>query len=173
MIMKKKLSMTIGVIAVVTVLGLGMYHSDASQTEPTLTTDEIKSLISDQYPGEITEIELEKDFNKAVYELEIVGKDKKYELKVDGNSGEILKLKEKTVMHATENNEEDTTDNKENKQDEKLILKEKQNEKSKKDQDKKKQTKEKKEKITKEKQKKQNQKPKIKMELKDVSKQLK
>lgn len=136
MIMKKKLSITIGAIAIVAVLGLGMYHSDASQTEPTLTTDEIKSLISDQYPGEITEIELEKDFNKAVYELEIEGKDKKYELKVDGNSGEILKLKEKTVMHASENKEEDKTDNKEDKQDEKLILKEKQDEKDKANQDK-------------------------------------
>jgi len=169
MIMKKKLSMTIGVIAVVTVLGLGMYHSDASQTEPTLTTDEIKSLISDQYPGEITEIELEKDFNKAVYELEIVGKDKKYELKVDGNSGEILKLKEKTVMHATENNEEDTTDNKENKQDEKLILKEKQNEKSKKDQDKDKQTKDKQEKNNNGEAEKSKQKPKDKNAIIDVS----
>jgi len=169
MIMKKKLSMTIGVIAVVTVLGLGMYHSDASQTEPTLTTDEIKSLISDQYPGEITEIELEKDFNKAVYELEIVGKDKKYELKVDGNSGEILKLKEKTVMHATENNEEDTTDNKENKQDEKLILKEKQNEKSKKDQDQDKQTKDKQEKNNNGEAEKSKQKPKDKNAIIDVS----
>ncbi|MBU5468567.1 PepSY domain-containing protein [Virgibacillus sp. MSJ-26] len=167
--MKKKLSMTIGVIAVVTVLGLGMYHSDASQTEPTLTTDEIKSLISDQYPGEITEIELEKDFNKAVYELEIVGKDKKYELKVDGNSGEILKLKEKTVMHATENNEEDTTDNKENKQDEKLILKEKQNEKSKKDQDQDKQTKDKQEKNNNGEAEKSKQKPKDKNAIIDVS----
>lgn len=169
MIMKKKLSMIIGVIAVVTVLGLGMYHSDASQTEPTLTTDEIKSLISDQYPGEITEIELEKDFNKAVYELEIVGKDKKYELKVDGNSGEILKLKEKTVMHATENNEEDTTDNKENKQDEKLILKEKQNEKSKKDQDQDKQTKDKQEKNNNGEAEKSKQKPKDKNAIIDVS----
>src|SRR5690625_1835563 len=124
MIMKKKLSMTIGVIAVVTVLGLGMYHSDASQTEPTLTTDEIKSLISDQYPGEITEIELEKYFNKNDYEQEIEEKDKKNELKVDENSSEILKLKEKTVMHTKQNNEENTTDNKKNKQDEKLILKE-------------------------------------------------
>src|SRR5690625_41618 len=169
MIMKKKLSMTIGVIAVVAVLGLGMYHSDASQTEPTLTTDEIKSLISDQYPGEITEIELEKDFNKAVYELEIEGKDKKYELKVDGNSGEILKLKEKTVMHATENNEEDTTDNKENKQDEKLILKEKQDEKDKTDQDKDNQTKDKQEKNNKGEGEKSNQKPKEKNAIIDVS----
>ena len=167
--MKKKLSMTIGVIAVVAVLGLGMYHSDASQTEPTLTTDEIKSLISDQYPGEITEIELEKDFNKAVYELEIEGKDKKYELKVDGNSGEILKLKEKTVMHATENNEEDTTDNKENKQDEKLILKEKQDEKDKTDQDKDNQTKDKQEKNNKGEGEKSNQKPKEKNAIIDVS----
>src|SRR5699024_12007970 len=105
----------------------------------------------------------------AVYELEIEGKDKKYELKVDGNSGEILKLKEKTVMQTTENNEEDTKDNKENKQDEKLILKEKQDEKDKTDQDKDNQTKDKQEKNNKGEGEKSNQKTKEKNAIIDIS----
>lgn len=118
--MKKKIGMIFGAVVVVAILGLGMYHSDASQMEPTLTSEEVKSLVSEQYPGEITEIELKKDFNNSVYEVEIDGKGKKYELKIDGNSGEVLKLNEKTVMSATGEKEDKEEGNKEE-----LVVKEK------------------------------------------------
>jgi|SRR5690625_3734933 len=117
--MKKKIGMIFGAVVVVAILGLGMYHSDASQMEPTLTSEEVKSLVSEQYPGEITDIELKKDFNNSVYEVEIDGKGKKYELKIDGNSGEVLKLNEKTVMSAKGEKKKD----KENKDE--LVVKEK------------------------------------------------
>jgi len=118
--MKKKIGMIFGAVIVVTILGLGMYHSDASQMEPTLTSEEVKSLVSEQYPGEITEIELKKDFNNSVYEVEIEGKGKKYELKIDGNSGEVLKLNEKTVMSSTGEKKDKEDENKDE-----LIVKEK------------------------------------------------
>ncbi len=95
--MKKKIAMLTGGLAVVLVLGLGIYKSDASQADPTLNYDEVKGLILSQYPGTISEIELEKDNNRAVYEIEIVNEGMEYDLKVDANSGEILKLKEKQV----------------------------------------------------------------------------
>lgn len=93
--MKKKVAIIAGAFALAAVLGLGIYKSDASQADPKLNYDEVTDLISSQYPGEITEMELEKDGNRAVYEIEIVDEGMEYELKVDGNSGEILKLKEK------------------------------------------------------------------------------
>ncbi|HLR52131.1 MAG TPA: PepSY domain-containing protein [Candidatus Avamphibacillus sp.] len=100
--MKKKIALTAGALVVATTLGLGIYHSDASHVEPTLTTEDVESLVADQYPGTITDMELEKDFNKAVYEVEIEGEGKKYKLKLDGSSGEVLELKEKTVMNTAE-----------------------------------------------------------------------
>jgi len=103
--MKKKIAIIAGAFAVALTLGLGIYKSDASQAEPTLNYDEVTDLISDQYPGKITEMELEKDNNRAVYEIEIVNDGMEYELKVDGNSGEIIKLKEKRIAA---NDEDDT-----------------------------------------------------------------
>ncbi|WP_217587359.1 PepSY domain-containing protein [Lentibacillus saliphilus] len=96
--MKKKLLMTGSAVVAAAVLGLGIYHSDASQTNPALSTSDIKQLVKDQYPGTITEIELEKSNNKAVYEVEIVGDGKEYELTLNAETGEVLKLKEKTYF---------------------------------------------------------------------------
>ena len=95
--MKKKIAIIAGAFAIALTLGLGIYKSDASQAEPKLNYDEVTNLISDQYPGKITDMELEKGNNRAVYEIEIVNEGMEYELKVDGNSGEILKLKEKQI----------------------------------------------------------------------------
>lgn len=89
--------MVAGVLAVVIALGIGMYQSDASQKGPRLSPEEVKSFVLSQYPGTITELELERDDNRAIYEIEIVKDNMEYELKVDGNSGEILKLKEKLI----------------------------------------------------------------------------
>lgn len=81
------------------VLGLGIYHSNASQGSPKLSTDDIKEIVSTQYPGTITEIEFETDFNKAIYEVEVVSDGKEYDLKLDGNTGEVVKLKEKSITN--------------------------------------------------------------------------
>ena len=96
--MKKKIAIITGVFAITIALGLGIYKSDASQAEPKLNYDEVRGLISAQYPGTITEMELDMDRNRAVYEIEIENDGMEYELKVDGNSGEIIKLKEKTFQ---------------------------------------------------------------------------
>lgn len=95
--MKKKIAIITGVFAITIALGLGIYKSDASQAEPKLNYDEVRGLISAQYPGTITEMELDMDRNRAVYEIEIENDGMEYELKVDGNSGEIIKLKEKKI----------------------------------------------------------------------------
>ncbi|MFD2131345.1 PepSY domain-containing protein [Pseudogracilibacillus auburnensis] len=93
--MIKKTLITSGVIALAAALGFGIYHSDASQSDPKLTFDDIRNLVSSQYPGTITEIELEKKQNQSIYEVEIINDNMEYDLKLDGNSGEIIKLKEK------------------------------------------------------------------------------
>src|SRR5690625_1169197 len=116
-IMKKKIMIIAGAIAVATVLGFGIYKSDASQAEPKLNYDEVENLISTQYPGTITEMELEKRNNRAIYEIEIVNDGMEYELKVDGNSGEIVKLNEKRIAaKQKENTQTETIDLEQEKQ---------------------------------------------------------
>ncbi|MDY0410441.1 PepSY domain-containing protein [Virgibacillus soli] len=99
--MKKKLILTISISAIALVLGFGLYHTNASQQDPKLSFDDIKELVKQQYPGELTEIELEKDYNRVVYEVELEGNGKKYSIKLDGNTGEVLKMKEKQISQKT------------------------------------------------------------------------
>lgn len=105
--MNNKLKITIGAVAATAVLGLGISQSSAAQVDPKLSTDEIRDLVADQYPGTITEMELEKDSNKAVYEVEIVGEDKEYELRLDGASGEVLHLSEKALSDQSKEDSDD------------------------------------------------------------------
>lgn len=92
--MKKKILAVTGALALVGTLGVGMYQSNATEAAPELDQGEIVNLISAEYPGTITEFELEKEGNRAIYEIEIENEDMEYELKVDANSGEILKSEE-------------------------------------------------------------------------------
>lgn len=93
--MKKKLGIVIGILVGAAILGVGIYQSDAAQADPKLSSTDIRKVVESQYPGEITEPELEEELNKAVYKVEIESNGKKYNLKLDGNTGEVLELKEK------------------------------------------------------------------------------
>lgn len=121
--------MTIGVIGVVTVLGFGVYHSNASQADPTLTPENIKELVQAQYPGTITELQLDKDANGSVYEVEVTNDGVEYELKIDGQSGEVINLKEKLVAAKERAGTKEVIDlkekEKEQKEEEKQAVKEK------------------------------------------------
>lgn len=100
--MKKKVLITVSSIAIATVLGLGIYHSNAAQADPKLSKEEIVELVTAQYPGTITEIEMEKGFNSVVYEVEVESNGKEYEIKLDGNTGEVLKIKQRELHASTE-----------------------------------------------------------------------
>lgn len=60
-----------------------------------LSKEEAEEKISDQFPGEIMELELDKKGNRNVYEIEIKGEDHLYDLEIDAKTGEILELEEK------------------------------------------------------------------------------
>lgn len=100
--MKKKVIITVSSIAIATVLGLGIYHSNAAMLDPKLSKEEIVELVTAQYPGTITEIEMEKGFNSVVYEVEVESNGKEYEIKLDGNTGEVLKIKQRERHASTE-----------------------------------------------------------------------
>jgi uncharacterized membrane protein YkoI len=92
--MKKK-SIIIGIVLSVIVVGIALFRISASNVSASITMEEAKSLAQAQFPGEVVEIEFEKMGSKAVYEVKIVGQGKSYELWLDGNTGEVLRLEEK------------------------------------------------------------------------------
>lgn len=75
-------------------IGLWFAKSDMVDAEPKLSKTDIQQQLSDQYPGTISELELDYESGK-VYEAEIEIKDKDYEIKVDGDTGEVIRLDEK------------------------------------------------------------------------------
>lgn len=89
--MNKKLGIAIGTLAGAAVIGLGVFQTSAAQADPKLNTDEIRQMVTDQYEGTITEMELDKEFNKVVYEVEIDSEKQEIELKLDGDTGEVIK----------------------------------------------------------------------------------
>lgn len=92
--MKKKGILIVTLILSIAALGFGIYQSNASEGSPKLSEEEVRTLISSQYPGTIEEMTLETDFNQATYDIVMNDEKYQYELKVDGNSGEILYVKE-------------------------------------------------------------------------------
>src|SRR5699024_870306 len=137
--MKKKLAFILSGVIAIGILGFGVLYSSTSQAEASLSTEDIKTMVNDQYPGEITEIEQETEFNRAVYEVEIKTEDREYDIKLDGETGEILNISETPVKNKTEATKEEKKETEEIEKDQPqdVVIKEKENEKSDKDQDKK------------------------------------
>lgn len=99
--MKKKLIIAIGVIIGASILGFGLIHSSSTQLEPSLSAYEIKTLVSDQYPGEIAEPKLMTEANRPVYEVNSSSSEWIYEIKLDGHSGEVLNIIKKPNENST------------------------------------------------------------------------
>ncbi|WP_164214610.1 PepSY domain-containing protein [Virgibacillus sp. YIM 98842] len=96
--MKKTIGMTAAVLTGALVLGLGIYQSDASEADVKLSEEDIRQLVEQQYPGEITELELEKEADRAVYEVGVEGDSKEYDMELDGDTGEVLEIREKEMI---------------------------------------------------------------------------
>ena len=103
--MNKKMIMVIGAMAIAAVLGLIFSQNLSVSAGPDLTEEDVEDKVKAQYPGEITELELDEQGKNPVYEVEVVIEEKEYELQIDGNSGEVLKLEEKRVAKTDKKNE--------------------------------------------------------------------
>ena len=86
--------MAVGTIAAAAILGVGIYHSNASQVDSGLSKEEIEEMVTGQYPGEIKNINLEKQANKSVYKVDIENDVRKYALTLESDTGEVIELKE-------------------------------------------------------------------------------
>lgn len=94
--MRKKLVIVLSVMAIAAVIGLTSSKLGVVSADPYYSAEDIRNQVSEMYPGEITEIELENEGKALVYEVEVKVDGYEYELKIDGNTGEVLKLEEKT-----------------------------------------------------------------------------
>ncbi|GAA0420980.1 MAG: PepSY domain-containing protein [Bacillota bacterium] len=88
--MKKTFSIVIGTLIGATIFGTGIYHSQADEANPKINSDQVRQMVEEQYSGTITELELEKDLDKAVYEVEVKEKNIEHDIKLDANTGEVL-----------------------------------------------------------------------------------
>lgn len=111
--MNKKMMMAIGAMAIAAVLGLIFSQNLSVSAGPDLTKAEVEDKVKAQYPGEITELELDNQGKNPVYEVEVVMEEKEYELQIDGNSGKVLKLEEKRATKTAKKNERETDKQKE------------------------------------------------------------
>src|SRR5699024_10358477 len=105
-ILTRKLMITFGVIISISILITGLFYSNYAQSEPSLTENEVKDIVSDQYPGKITDLNLKNINNQSVYEVLVTNENSKYNIKIDRHSGEILDIIRKSVAVKENNNKE-------------------------------------------------------------------
>jgi len=103
----KKTGITLAVLAVVIIAGIFIFQLNASQAD-TLSSDEIRSIVMDQYPGEVRELAL--DSNTETYKVKVQTENKTYQLSVDSQSGEVLALNEIDLTDNSTAQQEETAE---------------------------------------------------------------
>ncbi|QHS24024.1 PepSY domain-containing protein [Virgibacillus sp. MSP4-1] len=93
--MKKKILVSVMAIIVAFGAGMGIHQMTKTSSAASLSIEEARKIAEQQFPGEVVEISLEKNGNRAVYEMEIKGDGQEYELILDGETGDVIKLEQK------------------------------------------------------------------------------
>ncbi|WP_165967158.1 PepSY domain-containing protein [Jeotgalibacillus sp. S-D1] len=95
--------------------------SNTSTESKVMTMEEAKKLALAEYNGVIESIELDKEWRKDIYEIEIKDGVMEYDIDLDAETGEFLKVKEEKDDDGDDDRSEDATNVKE----EDLITEEK------------------------------------------------
>jgi uncharacterized membrane protein YkoI len=74
--------------------GFGVNQMFAGESDPALTAKEAAQIAEECYPGVVEEIELDDKGTRHVYKIELVGPEGGYEVKMDANTGEVLKVEQ-------------------------------------------------------------------------------
>ncbi|MFD1415184.1 PepSY domain-containing protein [Oceanobacillus jeddahense] len=108
--MRKKIIWVISALAVFAIIGLTVYQTNATSSNPDLSMEEISEFVSNQYPGQQTEPELSVENGEPVYQMEVTQDQGVYSLKVNGDTGQIIDLTsvERTAENKKEETEKDT-----------------------------------------------------------------
>ena len=101
---------------VISVTGLGVQHITASSDNSQLTKEEIAEIVEGKYPGEVEEIELERENGQLVYEAELKGPKGDYEVTLDAFTGDVVNLEEKPPQTLQNDDVNPQTNNEANEQ---------------------------------------------------------
>jgi len=96
--------MAIGAMAIAAVLGLIFSQTLSVSADPDLSEENVREMVKAQYPGEIATLELASSDDGPMYNIEIEIDGKAYHLTMDGNSGEVLQLDEKSIIATEDQN---------------------------------------------------------------------
>ncbi|WP_080875367.1 PepSY domain-containing protein [Oceanobacillus timonensis] len=104
--MRKKIIWAISGLVVFGIVGLTVYQTNATSSNPDLSSEEISEFVSAQYPGQHTEPALNVENGEPVYQMEVTQDQGVYSLKLNGDTGQIIDL---TTVERTAKNEEEAT----------------------------------------------------------------
>lgn len=116
--MNKKLGLGIGTLAIALIIGFSAFHSNAESTEPivvasetdeakettkvtegnkdpfegVLSVEEAKQIALTEFEGKVTEIELDKDDGRLIYEVKLTDGTHEAEIELDSTTGEIIEV---------------------------------------------------------------------------------
>ena len=69
-------------------------NTTADKQQPTISKDEMARRMEDKYSGTVTELELDREWGRDVYEIEVRTADGfEWDIEADANSGEVLEEK--------------------------------------------------------------------------------
>ena len=80
-----------------TVISMNTDFLATADNNTILAVDEVKKIALKEVSGKVTSIELDDDWNRKVYEVEVLTADFDYDLKFDAITGELLKTEKENL----------------------------------------------------------------------------
>ena len=84
-----------------TVISMNTDFLATADNNTILAVDEVKKIALKEVSGKVTSIELDDDWNRKVYEVEVLTADFDYDLKFDAITGELLKTEKENLVSGT------------------------------------------------------------------------
>ncbi|WP_152656166.1 PepSY domain-containing protein [Oceanobacillus sp. CFH 90083] len=102
--MRKQIIWVIGALVILCIVGLTVYQTNATTSNPELKPEQIIDLVDVQYPGQHSEPELSIENGEPVYQMKVTQDQGVYSLKLNGDTGQVIDL---TAIEKTANNQEE------------------------------------------------------------------
>ncbi|SEM68398.1 Peptidase propeptide and YPEB domain-containing protein [Terribacillus saccharophilus] len=115
--MKKKWIIPAAVVVLIVAV-FGIYQMQASAGEPEMTIEQARQQAEKQYNATVTEIELDRSGSEPRYDIDLENGEKLYDLSLNGNTGEVISLKESNRQVTSPNTDQSQASGDDQQQDE-------------------------------------------------------
>lgn len=115
--MKKKWIIPAAVVVLIVAV-FGIYQMQASAGEPEMTIEQARQQAEKQYNATVTEIELDRSGSEPRYDIDLENGEKLYDLTLNGNTGEVISLKESNRTVTSPNTDQSQASGDDQQQDE-------------------------------------------------------